>query len=104
MMERTTKSEITFSHPFIISSLVMPLDAGTYRLIVDEELIEGLSSPTYKRTGTHLEIPAIGIQIGKRQLLQIYPQELEAAIRKDAETGIESLIGHDRQIASTALE
>jgi hypothetical protein len=58
MTERTTESEITFAHPLVLSSLVSPLDPGTYRLLVDEELIEGLSFPAaYKRTGTHVEIP-----------------------------------------------
>ncbi|MBD9454235.1 hypothetical protein IB244_22275 [Rhizobium sp. RHZ02] len=91
MTERTTASEITFSHPFILGSLVVPLDAGTYRLIVDEELIEGLSFPAYRRTGTHLEIPAVGVEIGTRQLLQVPRQELEAAMQRDAEDGEESL-------------
>jgi hypothetical protein len=90
MTTRTTESEITFSRPFVLSSLVMPLDPGTYRLVVDEELIEGLSFPAYRRTGTHLEIPAVGIDIGSRQLLQVYPQELEAQMHKDAEGGAES--------------
>lgn len=91
MIERTTASEITFSHPFILGSLVVPLDAGTYRLIVDEELIEGLSFPAYRRTGTHLEIPAVGVEIGTRQLLQVPLQELEAAMQRDAEDREESL-------------
>ena len=87
MTERTTESEITFCHPFVLTSLVMPLDPGTYRLVVDEELIEGLSFAAYKRTGTHLEIPAVGIDIGSRQLLKVHPQELQAAMHKDAEGG-----------------
>jgi len=91
MTERTPASEITFSHPFILGSLIVPLDAGTYRLIVDEELIEGLSFPAYRRTGTHLEIPAVGVEIGTRQLLQVPLQELEAAMQRDAEDGEESL-------------
>ena len=91
MTERSTASEITFSHPFILGSLIVPLDAGTYRLIVDEELIEGLSFPAYRRTGTHLEIPAVGVEIGTRQLLQVPLQELEAAMQRDAEDGEESL-------------
>jgi len=87
MTERTTESEITFSHPFVLSSLVRPFDPGTYRLLVDEGLIEGLSFAAYKRTGTHLEIPALGIDIGTRQLLLVHPHELEAALHKDAEGG-----------------
>lgn len=68
-----------------LGPLVVPLDAGTYRLLVDEELIEGLLFPAYRRTATHLEIPAVGINIGTRQLLQVDLRDVEAAIKKDAE-------------------
>lgn len=85
MAERTTESEVTFAHPFTLDSLVQPLDAGTYRLVVDEELIEGLSFPAYRRTGTHLEIPAMSIATGKRQFLQVTKSEIDAALRRDAE-------------------
>jgi hypothetical protein len=87
MTERTLESEITFSRPFALSPLVVPLDAGTYRLLVDEELIEGLSFPAYRRTATHLEIPALGVNIGTRQLLQVHPRDVEEAMKKDAEGG-----------------
>lgn len=87
MTERTTETEITFAHPFALSSLVMPLEAGTYRLTVDEEQIEGLSFSAYRRTGTYLEIPALAIQGVTRQHLKVSPEELEAAVLKDTETG-----------------
>ena len=45
MTERTIETEITFTHPFELSSFVKPFEAGTYRLIIDEEEIEGLSYP-----------------------------------------------------------
>ncbi|WP_411033664.1 hypothetical protein [Shinella sp. BYT-45] len=84
MADRTTETTITFAHPFSLSSLVTPLEAGTYRLVVDEELIEGLSFPAYRRTGTHLEIPAISVLTGKRQFLQVTRAEIEAALSRDA--------------------
>jgi hypothetical protein len=84
MIERTTETEITFEHPFVLDCLVAPLQAGTYRLVVDEELIEGLSFSAYRRVGTHLEIPAISIVTGTRQFLQVSPAEIESALLKDA--------------------
>lgn len=84
MMERTTETEITFTHPFLLSSLMVPLEAGTYRLIVDEEQIEGLSFSAFRRTGTQLEIPAIATAVGTRQRLRVSSQEIEAALAKDA--------------------
>ncbi|MCS0460643.1 MULTISPECIES: hypothetical protein [Rhizobium] len=84
MMERTTETEITFAHPFVLGSLMVPLEAGTYRLIIDEEEIEGLSFSAFRRTNTQLEIPAIATRVGTRQRLRVSPQELEAAQAKDA--------------------
>ena len=84
-MERTTETEITFARPFALSSLVVPLEAGTYRLIVEEEEIEGLSFSAFRRTNTQLEIPAITTCAGARQRLRVSMQEIEAALAKDAE-------------------
>lgn len=86
-MERTTETEITFTHPFVLSSLIVALEAGTYRLIVDEEEIEGLSFSAFRRTSTQLEIPSITTAIGTRQRLRVTSQEIETALAKDARTG-----------------
>ena len=86
-MERTTETEITFAHPFVLSSLIVPLEAGTYRLIVDEEEIEGLSFSAFRRTSTQLEIPSIATAIGTRQRLRVSSQEIETALAKDARAG-----------------
>ena len=86
-MERTTETEITFTHPFVLSSLIVALEAGTYRLIVDEEEIEGLSFSAFGRTSTQLEIPPITTAIGTRQRLRVTSQEIETALAKDARTG-----------------
>jgi len=86
-MERTTETEITFTHPFVLSSLIVPLEAGTYRLIVDEEEIEGLSFSAFRRTSTQLEIPSVTTAIGTRQRLRVTSQEIETALAKDARTG-----------------
>jgi hypothetical protein len=82
---RTTEKEITFTQMFQLEALVEPQQAGTYRLIVDEELIEGLSFPAYKRVATHLEIPAIAIPTGKRQLLQVSYDDIYRALALDAQ-------------------
>ena len=86
-MERTTETEITFTHPFVLSSLIVALEAGTYRLIVDEEEIEGLSFSAFRRTSTQLEIPSVTTAIGTRQRLRVTSQEIETALAKDARTG-----------------
>lgn len=83
MIERTTETEITFTHPFRLEALTEPLAAGTYRLVVDEELIEGLSFTAYRRVATHLEIPAISIAVARRQFLQVSSAEIDAALALD---------------------
>lgn len=83
MTERTTETEITFTHPFHLDSLSESLEAGTYRLVVDEELIEGLSFTAYRRVATHLEIPAISVAMARRQFLQVSPGEIEKALARD---------------------
>ncbi|WP_333717713.1 hypothetical protein [Agrobacterium tumefaciens] len=62
-----------------------PLEAGTYRLVVDEELVEDLSLAAYRRAVTHIEIPAISAKTIKRQFLQVSAAEIEDVLRKDAE-------------------
>jgi hypothetical protein len=84
MSERTIETEITFAHSFVLNSLMVPLEAGTYRLIVDEEEIEGLSFSAFRRTNTQLEIPAIGTDSGSRQRLHVSSQEIETALAKDS--------------------
>lgn len=81
--ERTTVRLITFRHPFNLESLVAPLDAGTYRLVVDEELIEGLSFTAYRKVATHLEIPAISVEAVRRQSLKVSSDEIASALRID---------------------
>ncbi len=84
MTERTTETEITFTHPFHLKSLSEPLEAGTYRLVVDEELIEGQSFTAYRRVAIHLELPAISVAMTRRQFLQVSSAEIVEALSRDA--------------------
>lgn len=81
---RSTETEVTFTQPFHLEALVEPQEAGTYRLVVDEELIEGLSFPAYRRVATHLEIPPISVATGTRQRLQVSYEEILHALALDA--------------------
>ncbi|WP_338000432.1 hypothetical protein [Chelativorans sp. YIM 93263] len=57
--------------------------AGTYRLVVDEEEIFGLSFLAYRRTATLLHTPAISVQRGRHQVVEVDPEELAAALDAD---------------------
>ncbi|KQY16717.1 hypothetical protein ASE23_22645 [Rhizobium sp. Root73] len=81
---RTTETKITFTRPFRVEALFEPQEAGTYRLIVDEELIEGLSFPAHKRVATHLEIPCLSASPVIRQRLQVSYDDITQALALDA--------------------
>ncbi len=83
MTIRTTDSEVTFRQPFSLSAFDDPQPAGTYRLVVDEEEIFGLSFIAYRRTATMLHIPAISIDSGRRQVVEVDPKELADALDAD---------------------
>ncbi|WP_454858165.1 hypothetical protein [Rhizobium binxianense] len=82
-MNRTTASEIRFNKPFVVGALFTPLEAGTYRLIVEEERIEELSFVVYRTTAVHLEIPSIETLTARRQQLQVTQAEINAALIED---------------------
>jgi len=43
MTTRTNGRILTFAHPFLLKGVDRELPAGDYRVVTDEELIEGLS-------------------------------------------------------------
>ena len=51
-MTRTRKKFLTFTSSFELRGVDYPLPAGSYEIISDEELIEGLSFPVYRRVST----------------------------------------------------
>lgn len=51
-MTRTRKRLLTFARSFELRGVDYPLPAGVYEIISDEELIEGLSFPVYRRVST----------------------------------------------------
>ncbi|HZF76275.1 MAG TPA: hypothetical protein VE033_10645 [Acetobacteraceae bacterium] len=49
MLTRTQRSTLVFPQPFKVSGESRHQPAGTYLLEVEEELLEGLSFPAYRR-------------------------------------------------------
>jgi hypothetical protein len=76
---RTIKSTVTFHRPFSLSN-VGELPAGTYDLEVDEEEILGVEKIAYRRVATLLFVRTAG----STRTLAIDPNQLEAALQKDA--------------------
>jgi hypothetical protein len=72
-----------------LPSVDSPQPGGTYRLVMDEEEILGLSFLAFRRTATILHIPAISpaISISARpnQVFPVSSMELAAAMEADAQ-------------------
>jgi hypothetical protein len=85
MMARTTTKTVVFHHPFAIGAVDGLLPSGSYAVETDEELIPSLSFIAYRRVRTTMILPvAFGITTA-RQVATIDPQDLEAALLRDAQ-------------------
>ncbi len=84
MTIRTTETSVTFQHPFSLWAFDGTQPAGTYRLVVDDEEMIGLSFLAYHRTATMLHTPALATIGGRHQVFPTDPAELEAALQADA--------------------
>lgn len=52
MLNRTLREDVVLKRPFFLKGWSEPLPAGTYAVETEEELIEGLSFPAYRRVST----------------------------------------------------
>lgn len=75
MTTRSRKEAITFKRPFYLKSVGRLLPAGTYTIVSEDELIEGISLPRYRRTGTFIMASSGSSQ----EMLQVDPRELDYA-------------------------
>jgi len=84
MTIRTSKSTITFHAPFLLDGMEAPRAGGTFNVETDEELIEGLSLPVYKRVGMRLLLSPDPQHPGIIEELIVDPAALARALAKDA--------------------
>jgi len=59
------------------------LPAGDYRVVTDEELIEGISFPAYRRVSTMIFVPAARGS-SSVEMVTIDPLDLRGALDRDA--------------------
>ena len=83
MITRTTRKTVKFSNPFSLKGVGRILPAGNYDVVTDEELIEGLSFPVYRRVATTMFVPTQSFQ-GSVEMLTVDPLNLAAAQDRDA--------------------
>jgi hypothetical protein len=84
MTTRTSRTAVTFRRPFSLSGVDEVQPAGTYTVETDEELLEGLSFPVWRRTATVILLGANAGNGGLTQVVGVEPVALEAAQASDA--------------------
>ena len=83
MIARSLSETVMFSKPFLLKGVDRMLPAGDYRVVTDEELIEGLSFPVYRRVSTMIFVPATQ-GASAIEMVTIDPLDLRGALDKDA--------------------
>lgn len=88
MTMRTTKTTVTFTQPFSLSGFDGKQPAGSYSVETDEELLDGVSFPAYRRMATMMQLRSgAGLQDKASGILQVAvidPTQLAAALAADA--------------------
>lgn len=79
MNTRSSRLMVTFSHPFALVGYADELPAGGYEVIVEEELIQGLSFEAYRTTATYLLVHGRGGRAGRTELRLITQKEIGRA-------------------------
>ncbi len=84
-MLRTRERSWTFSKAFALKGVDRLLPPGSYRVVTDEELIEGLSFPAYRRVATMMFVP--GVTGSSFEMVTLDPADLQAAHDRDGGNG-----------------
>jgi len=87
MSVRTRRHKVTFNKPFLLKAAGRTLPAGIYEVVSDEELIEGLSFPVYRRVATIMIVPAPAPS-SATEMLTVDPSDLTAALERDGSAGL----------------
>ncbi|MCG6206839.1 hypothetical protein LPW26_19490 [Rhodopseudomonas sp. HC1] len=86
MTTRTRRETIVFAHPFRLRGLDRELPAGAYDLVTDEELIEGLSFPVFRRVATMITVPCAPPHHSAVEMIAIDPDAVSDARQADSGT------------------
>ncbi len=84
MIARSLSKTVVFSRPFLLKGIDRMLPAGPYQVVTDEELIEGISFPVYRRVATMIFVPA-ALGGSSIEMVTIDPLDLQSALERDPE-------------------
>ena len=83
MTTRTKRVTMTFQHPFSLKGIERQLAPGQYEVVTDEELIEELSFPVYRRVSTLIFLPPQVHKPSSIEMVNVDPADLAAAHTRD---------------------
>jgi len=84
MITRTRRESVVFGHPFHLKVVDRTLPPGEYEVVTDEELIEELSFPVYRRVATMILVPGRSPHSSSIEMVTVDPRDLQAARERDA--------------------
>jgi hypothetical protein len=84
MTTRSRRETVTFLHPAQIKGVDRVLAPGSYEVVTDEEMIEGLSFPCYRRVATMIMVPGAPPRQHAMEMLSISSVALADAQHQDA--------------------
>ena len=84
MATRTSNQTVTFAHPFLLKGVDRIVAAGSYRVVTDEESIEELSFPVYRRVATMIFVPGESPHASSVEMVAIDPRDLQEARDRDS--------------------
>ncbi len=84
MTMRTTIRIVSFARPFVLAGVEGVQPPGTYDVEIDEERLEQVSFPVYRRIRTAIRLPWRTIGVSGMQTVLVNPQDLESALARDA--------------------
>jgi hypothetical protein len=84
MTTRSRRETVHFKHPFRIKGIDRLLSPGGYEVITDEEMIEGLSFPCFRRVATMIMVPGVAPRNSSMEMISISSVDLSDAQRNDA--------------------
>jgi hypothetical protein len=84
MTMRTRRETVHFRHPFRIKGIDRQPAPGAYEIITDEETIEGLSFPCFRRVATMIMVPGAPPHRSAMEMISISSIDLSDAQRNDA--------------------
>ncbi len=74
MLCRSSIQHVKFQHPFHLPGHPACLHAGSYRVLVEDEELHGLSFEALRRISTHLMVEGQGLHPGRTELWRPRPR------------------------------